>query len=216
MKKDQGNSQQQKLKDFEMCFSSEGKYYVDGNEIKIDYDDNEPIPIETLKKLEESTMSQLDAFYLRKRLHEIGNFINKCNLSNEVISNELIKKIQTVEDKIPEISLKIVHDVVNGKFIKVEGMFGELKQLLEETKEKNEAHIKIQNENFKSVHERIEYTINKTLFGWFKNQYESKPAKTFISIFIISFIVMLIFFQLFHFSINIEIWNVIKGMVGLG
>lgn len=203
-----------------MCFTNDGKYFVDGKEIHIDYTDD--VPIDVLKQLEKCSMNQLDAFYIRKRLFQIGqsvqNFVSYSESQNERFvfetSQELEERIKKETNYLVQHTTDVINEVVDKKFGEIEGMFTELKKiqaeaaiLLAENVSKNEAHFKI-------VHERIEYTINKTIFGFIRNQYELRPGRTLLVIIGVSVMAFLLMAQLFHIPIGVEIWNIIKKIIG--
>lgn len=166
-----------------MCFSTEGKYIVEGLDVYLHSE--KEVPIEILKKLEESPMSQLDAFYIRRRLHSIVRVYDQrhVELNDKIINMKKNIEVFTSHeincqvDKVPIIAAGVVHKIVNGKFDKI----GEALTDIAETQ--NKTHLTL--DNYKAEQESkhleimamIQKTIDKTIFGWFKKQYEAHPIR---------------------------------------
>ena len=93
---DENNNLKKKIEGDELCFTTEGKYIIDGKEISIDYDAQE-IPFDVLKKLEESTMNQLDAFYIRKNIHQIAKMFDKLTVQIDDRILEVEKRMTETE-----------------------------------------------------------------------------------------------------------------------
>lgn len=184
-----------------MCFTTEGKYFVAGKEIKIDLDNIDELPLEILKKLESCNMTQLDALYLRKRLHSLSN-------SWDRISNNLETQIEKIDEriKILEEDRIILSDTIRNLEslsdtiiqIKVNQEEVEKKLLTARVKEKT-----INEKQFNEIINRIDYVANKTIFGWIKNQWEKKPMRTalWLSLLaILSFVTLMKIFDIESFS----------------
>lgn len=179
-------------KDDMMCWTEEGKYIVDGKEISIDYND-EQIPMSVLQELEKSNMSQLDAFYIRKNIHKIAKVFDKLSVQIDDRIMQVEHRVTETEakfeefaqheitcqvDKVPEIASKVVHGIVNGKFDKIakslEGIAE--KQLTQHTV--LDEYKKYQATQHDLIISKIEYTAEKTIFGWIRKQYETHPLRT--------------------------------------
>lgn len=191
MENKKGNSANNK-KDDMMCWTEEGKYFVDGKEISIDYND-EQIPMAVLQQLEKANMSQLDAFYIRKNVHKIAKMFDKLSVQLDDRIIEVEKRVSETEikfeefasheiscqvDKVPEIASKVVHQIVNGKFEKIA-------KSLENITLKQEAQHSVlddykvyQATQHDLIISKIEYTAEKTIFGWIRKQYELHPLRT--------------------------------------
>jgi hypothetical protein len=179
-------------KDDIMCWTEEGKYIVDGKEILIDYTD-EQIPIAVLQQLEKSNMSQLDAFYIRKNVHRIAKMFdklsvqlderiveveNRMNIADKEFKEFTEHEITCQVEKVPDIASKVVHSIVNGKFDKIS-------KALESIAEKQEAqhtvlddYKKYQQIQHDLIIDKVQSVSDKTIFGWIKRQYETKPLRT--------------------------------------
>ncbi len=205
-----------------MCFTTADKYIVDGKEIAIDGSD---ISIDVLKKLEVSPMSQLDALYIRKRIHlmseKMDEFVEavfqkfnhidkKADDLEKKVENFTEHEILCQAEKVPEIAESIVHKVVNGKFDKISNTLDLIKIQQDKSKAELVSYKVYQQEQYETMIKKIDYTSEKTIFGWIKKQYEKKPIRTLI----VGFIAAILFFMYvsktlgFH-SFN-EIFNYFK------
>jgi hypothetical protein len=150
----------------------EGKFFVNGTEIVIDYDSD--ISPHLLKELEKSPINQLDVYYLRKRIHQLSSFMSNVTSKTEMRLDDLehallIQKqaqLQCQSESIPRIISKQIHDIVNGKFNSIDNT---LKNIQAEQKVVAE-----------SLMEKISSVANKTLFGAIKNAYIKRPIRTII------------------------------------
>lgn len=172
----------------EMCYSSEGKYIVDGKEISIDYDNIETIPIELLKKLEEANMNQLDAFYIRKRMHDLTNSMFKAT-----------SMLESLIDDVPRIADERVHKIVNGKFDKIQRSL-------------NSIELKQQESDLHLI-EKINYVGNKTIFGWMKNRFERKPLSTIIYSAISGVVTMILLMKIFGINSFMDFIHLLENWI---
>lgn len=177
-----------------MCFTTEGKYIVDGKEIDID-DDVDEIPINVLKKLEANPMTQLDAFYIRKRINQLSKSFVK---SLQAIDDEVIKvnkRVDSSESKlenftqnefecqakrVPEIAESVVHKVVNGKFNKIADTLANISSEQLRAKQELIKYKEFQISQQEIIIQKIDYVAEKTIFGSIKKQYEKRPLRTII------------------------------------
>jgi len=195
----------QELLNNKVCFTTEGKYIVDGKEISIDTNIDE-IPLAVLKKLEANPMTQLDALYVRKKINQMSNSFNEIAKSIDEKVDRLDKRVDETEQKIelfterefecqakkvPEIAETVVHKIVNGKFEKISTSLENIS--VEQLKAKQEL-IKYKNFQMNQhdiLVQKIEYVAEKTIFGWIKKQYEKRPFRTLLIagiVFIVSFL----------------------------
>lgn len=191
---DENNNLKKKIEGDELCFTTEGKYIIDGKEISIDYND-EQIPLDLLKKLEASTMNQLDAFYIRKNIHRIAKVFDKLSTQIDDRIIEVEKRIYNTEmefekfaaheiicqmDKVPEIASKVVHSIVNGKFDRIATALDTISTSQEIAKKELVEYKTAAQEKHLEIMSAIQYTSDRTIFGWLKNQYVSKPLRTLL------------------------------------
>lgn len=165
-----------------------GKFIVDGKEMDLDYDKD--ISLEILKELEKHSMTQLDAYYIRKRIHELAKIFNDISvqLTTRVIGVEtristyLVDAGKCQAEIIPNIAAGGVHEIVNGKFATISKSLDDIK--LDQKRVHDEMGIS-HTEIKKDLHafndalvKQINYVVSKTIFGWVKQSYEKKPLRT--------------------------------------
>lgn len=205
-----------KLRGKKLCFTSEGKYVVDG--VDINFDDAE-IPLDKLNKLEASPMTQLDAFYLRKRIHHLSNSMMEYAKENE-LNAQKADKIQKelthherdcFAEKIPELVNNSIHAIVNGKMDKIFTSLSEIKITQTNNHTALEEYKIFQETKHLEIIEKIETTLDRTIFGWIRNKYESQPLKTLLVSFIVSIVIFLFTMFSLHIKSFSEFWDIIKG-----
>lgn len=206
----------------QMCFTTADKYIVDGKEVPID---GSEVPISVLKKLEASPMTQLDALYIRKRIHllaekmdEFGQSVAKHFIHIDERVDETEKRVENFTkheilcqaERVPEIAENIVHKVVNGKFEKISKTLESISTQQNNTKNELVKYKEHQQEQYDTLISKIDYTAEKTIFGWIKKQYEKRPIRTLLVGFVLAILLFMYVSKTLGFNSFSEIYEYIK------
>jgi len=191
-----------------------GKFYIDGKEIEIDY--SQEIDPKILKALESSPMTQYDAYMIRKRMHQFANVFDtvKVELQDDItkiegkVDDMATREISLQKEIVPVIATKVVHEIVNGKFLEIKRDLDMIKKDQHDVRE----DLALFNNTLMS---KIDYITDKTLFGAIKKNYETKPLRTIFLMIITGFLFGVIFFQNIGITSVQDLVNLIKSVTGI-
>jgi hypothetical protein len=169
--------------------NSKEKYYIKDKEVIIDYEDDN-IPFNILKELQEQSMTTLDSFHIRKSLF--------------LLDKRLTNKVNNMEYDMKKIATDTVKEVVNGKV-------DDLKKIAERTSVTVDQLVVAVDD----VKKQIKHVESKTVYGWIKINYAKNSLKTIAILSIIIIFLFLFSLQLFHIKIADELWNLILKIIGV-
>lgn len=209
-----------------MCKTAPGKYIVNGEEILIDNLDE--LSKEVAETLEQNPMNQLDAYYIRKNIHHISkifaelsvsiedrinNLNNRIKKQEEALQEALLRDLDCKAKEIPTIATKVVHEIVNGKFGNISTELKDIK-----TNQSNASTIlSVYKEEQSLLHSalmnKLDYVSNRTIFGWIKHNFETKPLRTSIVAGLISVLTFLYIMASLRISSFTDMYNFIKHWI---
>ena len=195
----------------QMCFTTDDKYIVNGKEISIE---DETVPLSVLKTLENSPMTQLDALYIRKKIQSVADKLNvmdkRIDAPEQKVENFTKHEILCQAEKVPDIAESVVHKVVNGKFDKISKTLESISAQQENTKSELIKYKAHQQTQYDTLISKIDYTAEKTIFGWIKKQYEKRPIRTLLVGFVLAILVFMYVSKTLGFNSFSEIYKYIK------
>lgn len=178
-----------------MCKTTEDKYFVKGAEVLIDK--QEELSKDVAAILEQSPMTQLDAYYVRKNIHHLSqvleSFVNNVTAHFDTLEQKIKEQERSIEsftvnelsckaNDVPAIASKIVHEIVNGKFGNISNELSSIKSHQLKTASILESYKIEQAGVFQTVLNKLELVSRRTIFGWIKWSYETKPIKTILAV----------------------------------
>ena len=206
-----------------MCRTSSNKYIVNGEEILIDSNE---LSKEAAEVLEKCNVNQLDAYYIRKNIHNISKSFDKLSESIEERIQELTARVGVQEKaleesllrdmdckakEIPTIASKVVHEIVNGKFGNIANELKTIKDNQSDAASLIITHKDEQTVLHNALLEKLDYVGNRTIFGWIKHNFETRPLQTLavaVSASVVGFLYVMASLQIKSFS---DMWNFIQG-----